>query len=160
MFFCAYSHIHTVWKRNAGLFPTFRFSLLSARISRDAISKLDGLGIEVLLNHKRYLKGDSVLKFTQVKSCHLADLVQTVNERITVYEELTGGFGNVEVVLKERLNGLQRFTVERLEATALEYLLQKHFAKCGGQLIDQTANAEILIADDVLFVLKNLADLK
>ena len=140
--------------------PAFRFSLLPTIASRDVISKLNGFGIEILFNHKRYLKCDSVLKLAQIKSGHLADLVKTVNQRVTVNKELARGLGNVQVVLKERLNSLQRFAVERLETAALEYLLEEHFAKRGGQLIDQAANAEIFVADDILFILKHLANLK
>ena len=157
MFLCTYAHIIQYGSEmpdnsNISLFPTRR--------NRGDISELDGLGIEILFNHERYLKGDSMLKLTQIKAGHLADLIKTVDQGVAVYEKLTRGFGNVEVVLKECLNGLQRFAVERLEAAALEYLLQKHFAKCGGQLIDQAANAKIFVADDVLFVLKYLANLK
>ena len=88
------------------------------------MSKLNGLGIEILFNHERYLKGDSVLKLAQIKAGHLADLVKTVNQGVAVYKKLTRSFGNVEVVLKERLNGLQGLAVERFKAAALEYLLR------------------------------------
>ena len=86
--------------------PTFRFSLLLAISSRSDISEFDGLGIEILFNHECYLEGDSVLELTQVKSCHFANLVKTVNQRVAVYEKFAGSFGDVQIVFKECLNGL------------------------------------------------------
>ena len=93
-----------------------------------------------------------MLKLAQVKARQLADLFKTVYKRVTVYKELTGGFGNVKIVFKEALNGHQRFAVKRLEALLLEYLLQEHLAKRGGQLIDQTADTKILVIDDAPFI--------
>jgi len=124
------------------------------------MSELNGLGAEVLLNHQGNLEGDRMLELAKIKSCQLADLFQTVNQRISVYKELARGFGNVQIIFKEALNGLKGLTVERLEASLLEDLLQKHLAKRGGKLIDQAPNAEIFVADDVLLSLKHLADLK
>ena len=63
------------------------------------ISKLDGLGVEVLFHHQRHLKGDGMLEFAQIQAGQLADLFQTVYERVSVYEQLSGGFGLIEVVL-------------------------------------------------------------
>ena len=97
-----------------------------------------------------------MLKFTQVKTCQLADLLQAVNQRVSVNEELSGGLGHVEVVLEEALNGHQRFTVKGLQTSSLEYLLQEHLAERGGKLIDQAADAEIFIADDILSVSNTL----
>ena len=77
-----------------------------------------------------------------------------------MYKQLSGGFGYVQVILKEALNGHESLTIQGLQASLLEYLLQKHLAQGGGQLIDQSADTQIFIADDVLLVLKYLADLQ
>ena len=50
--------------------------------------------------------------------------------------------------------------VEGLNGAALENFLQEHFAKRGRQLINQTGNAEVVIADNGLFGVEYLADLK
>ncbi len=65
-----------------------------------------------------------------------------------------------QVVLKTGLNGEQRLVVEGLNGAALENFLQEHFAKRGRQLINQTGNAEVVIADNGLFGVEYLADLK
>ena len=54
---------------------------------------------EILLNHERNLEGYCMLKFTQVESRNLANLLKTVNERVSVYKKLSRRLGNVEVVL-------------------------------------------------------------
>ena len=122
-------------------------------------SELGRLRIEIFFHHQCHLKGDGMLKLSQIQAGQLADLLQTVDQGISVHKQLAGGLGNIEVVLKEALNGHQRLAVKRLEASLLENFLQEHLAKRGRQLIDQTADAEVLIADDVLFGLKHLADL-
>ena len=75
-------------------------------------------------------------------------------------EQLSGGLGNVQVIFKETLNGEQRLVVEGLNRAALENFLQEHFAKRGRQLINQAGNAEVVIADNGLFGVEYLADLK
>ena len=52
-------------------------------------SILRGLASEILLDHKRYLKGDSVLEFTEVKTGDLTDLFKSVYESISMYEKLS-----------------------------------------------------------------------
>ena len=63
------------------------------------------LGIQILSDHECHLKGDGMLKFSEVKSCKLADFFQTVNKSISMYKQLSGGFGYVQIVFKEALNG-------------------------------------------------------
>ena len=126
------------------------------RIYQCRLLVLRRLASEILLDHKRYLEGDSVLEFTKVKSCDLADLFKSVYESISMYEKLSGGFGNVKIVIEEALNCHQSLTVERFEASLLENLLKEHFAKSGGKLVDKSADSEVLVADDVLLSLKYL----
>jgi len=52
-------------------------------------SELDGLGNKVSLNHESNLECDSVVKFTKVKTCELTDLFKSVNESVSVYEQLS-----------------------------------------------------------------------
>ena len=73
-------------------------------------------------------------------------------------EELAGGFGNVEVIFKEALNGHQRFAVKRFETALLEHFVHEHFAQRRRQLINESADTEIFIGDDILFGVEDLAD--
>ena len=59
---------------------------------------------QVLLDHQRYLKDDSVVELTQVQAGQLFDLFQTIHQRVAVHEQTTAGFRNVQVVLKEALD--------------------------------------------------------
>ena len=121
---------------------------------------LDGVGCEILLDHEGYLEYDSMVKLAQVKTCELLDLFKAVNKGVSVNKQLAAGFGNVEVILKELLNGEECFLIEILDGALLEYLAQEHLAEGGGKLIDKTGDAEILIADDGLLGVKYLAYFK
>ncbi|MPM26155.1 hypothetical protein SDC9_72656 [bioreactor metagenome] len=57
------------------------------------------------------------------------------------------------------MDGEQRLLVQRVNGILLEDLLQEHLAQCGGKLIDQTADAEVFIVDDVFLRVKDLAHL-
>ena len=87
------------------------------------ILELNGLGVEILLDHQRNLEGDCVLELAEIKSRQLADLFKTVNQRISMNEELTGGLGNVEIIFKEALNRHKCFTVKRFKTALLENFL-------------------------------------
>ena len=119
---------------------------------------LHRLGGQVSLDHERNLECNRMVEFAEVETGELADLFETVYERVSVYEQLSGSLGDVEVVFEEALNGHESFAVERIERTVLEYFLKEHFAEGGGKLINQTADAEIFVADDILFGVEYLAD--
>ena len=101
-----------------------------------------------------------MVELTEVESGHLLYLVQAVNKSITVNKELSRGLGDIEVILKERLNGDQGLAVECLYRSALESLLEIHLAQRCRQLIDKSADAEILVAENGLFDVEHLSDLE
>ena len=72
-------------------------------------------------------------------------------------KQLPGGLGNVQVVLKELVDGEQSFLIQRVDGVLLENLLEEHLAQGSRQLIDQAADTQIFIVDDVLFGVKDLA---
>ena len=72
-------------------------------------------------------------------------------------KQLPGGLGNVQVVLKELMDGEQSFFIQRVDGVLLENLLEEHLAQGSRQLIDQAADTKIFIVDDVLFGVKDLA---
>ena len=74
-------------------------------------------------------------------------------------EQLPSGLGDVQVVLKELVDGEQRLLIQRIDGVLLEHLLQKHLAQGGGQLIDQAADAQILVVDDIALGVEHLAHL-
>ena len=51
-------------------------------------SILDGLGIEVFLNHKRHFEYDGVVKLPQIKARELFDFFKSVNKGVTVNKKL------------------------------------------------------------------------
>ena len=75
-------------------------------------SVLHGAGGEVFLDHEGDLEDDGVIEFTQIQTGQLLDFLQAVHERITVYEQFTRSFGDIEVILEETLNGKERFVIE------------------------------------------------
>lgn len=128
-------------------------------MNRQRLSGTFFAACKVFSNHKRYLKYDRVIELTQVQTGQLFDLLKAVHQRIAVYEQLTRSLGYVQVVLEELLNREQRLLIERVDRTLAEYLGQEHLAQRDRQLINQTANAQILEADDVLLGVKYRTDL-
>ena len=61
---------------------------------------------QILLHHQRHLEGDGVVELPQVQAGELLDLFQTVDQRIAVDKELPGSLGDVQVVLKELVDGV------------------------------------------------------
>ena len=123
-------------------------------------SILDRLCVKILLDHERYLKHDGVVEFPQVEAGELLYLLKSVDKSVSVDKELPRGLGDVEVILKETLDGEKSLVVKALDGSSLEHLSEEHIAQSGGQLIDEACNAEIVIADDGLLGVEYLADLK
>ena len=57
------------------------------------------------------------------------------------------------------MDGEQRLLVQGVDGVLLEDFLQEHLAQRGGQLIDQPADAQVLVVDDVLLRIEDLAHL-
>jgi len=74
-----------------------------------------------------------------------------------VDKQLARCLRNVQVVLKELVDGEQGLLIQGVDGVLLKDLLKEHLAQDGGQLIDQAANAQIFIVDDRLFCIKHLA---
>ena len=55
----------------------------------NVLSELCGFRCKILLNHKGNLEGYCVVKFTKIKAGKLSDLLKTVNEGVSMYEELS-----------------------------------------------------------------------
>lgn len=98
-----------------------------------------------------------MVKLTQIQAGEFADLLQTVNQSIAVDKQLAGSLGNVQAVLKELVDGKQSFLIQGIQRVLLEYFTQENLAQSGGQLVNQTADAQILVVHDALFGIKYLA---
>ena len=92
------------------------------------------------------------------KPCELFDLLQPVDQGVAVDKELPGGLGDVEVVLKEFVNGEKRLLVQGVDGVFLENLREEDLAEGRRQLVDQAADPQVFIAEDALFCLEDLAD--
>ena len=57
------------------------------------------------------------------------------------------------------MDGEQGLLVQGVNGVLLEDLLEEHLAQGGGQLVDQPADAQVLIVDDILFRVEDLAHL-
>ena len=114
-------------------------------------------GRQVLTHHQCHLEHDRMVKLAQVQTGQLFDLLQAVHQSITVHKQLTGSFRNVQIVLKELINGEEGLLIQRIDGILLEHLRQEDIAQGSGQLIDQTADTQIFIIDDALFGIENLA---
>ena len=101
-----------------------------------------------------------MVKLTKIESGKLLYLFKPVNQRIAVYKQLAGRFGDVQIVVEETLNGEKRLMVESLDRALFEYLFEEGLAKGGGQLINKTGYSEIVVADYRFFGIEHLADLK
>ena len=77
--------------------------------------RFDAAGGKVLFDHQRHLEGDGVVELAQVEARELLDLLETVDERISVDEQLSRRFGEDEVVLEELVDRKERLLVERVD---------------------------------------------
>ena len=71
------------------------------------------IGGEVLFDHQRHLEDDGVIEVAQIKTGDLADLFQTVDQRVAVDEQAAAGLGDIQVVLKESLDEETLFTIQK-----------------------------------------------
>ena len=98
-----------------------------------------------------------MVKLAQIQAGQFFDLFQAVNQSVAVDEQLSGGLRNIQIVLKELVDGKERFLIQRIDGVLLEHFAQEDLAQSRGELIDQTANAKILIIDDALLSVEHLA---
>ena len=87
-----------------------------------------------------------MVELAQIQTGQLADLLQTINQSIAVDKQLPGSLGNVQAVLKELIDGKQSLLIQRIQGILLEDFPQENLTQGGGQLINQTANTQILIS--------------
>ena len=72
-----------------------------------------------------------MVKLAQIQAGELLDLLQTVDQGISVDEQLPGSLGNVQVVLKELIDGKQSLLIQAVDGILLEHFAQEDLAQCG-----------------------------
>ena len=102
-------------------------------------------GGQIFPHHQSHLKYDGVVKLTQIQTSQLLDLLKAVHQGVPVDKELTGGFGYIQIVLKELVDGEQSFLIQRINGVLLKYFRKEDVTQCGGKLINQSADTEIFI---------------
>ena len=125
-----------------------------------APSELCGVRSEVFLYHQRDLEDYRVVEFAQVEPGQLLDLVQAVNQRVAVYEQLSGGLGHVQAVLEELLDSEQGLVIEGLNGVLLENFLEEGLAQSGREVVDKSCDTEVVVAYDVLVGVEYLSYLE
>jgi len=101
-----------------------------------------------------------MIELSKIEACQLLDLFEPVYQSISVYEEFSGGLGNVQIVLKELLDRKEGLLVEGLDRALLEYFLEEGLAEGSRQMIDQPCDAEIVVRNDDLIGIENFAYFK
>ena len=69
-------------------------------------------GGQVLADHQRHLEHDGMVELAQVQTRQLLDLFQAVHQSVAMDKQLTGGFGNIQIVLEELIDGKERFLIQ------------------------------------------------
>ncbi len=118
-----FTHKSGAGQKSCAAFSSVSYSLL-------ILNRICG---QIFLNHQSHLEDDSVVELSQIQTGQLLNLLQTVDQGVTVNKQLSGGFRNIQVVLKELLDGKQRFVVQAVDGAFLKDLLEEHFAQGGRQ---------------------------
>ena len=61
-----------------------------------------------------------MVKLTQIQTGQFFNLLQAVHQGIPVNKHLSGGLRDIQVVLKELINGKQGFLIQRIDRAFLE----------------------------------------
>ena len=134
--------------------------MLYLAVKRNFILVFYGICRKIFFDHKCNLENDCMVKLTKIKAGELFDFFKTVNKRVSVDKKLTAGFGNVEVVFEELLDGEKGFLIEAFDGTFFEYFSEEHFAESGGKLIDKSCDAKVIVAYDGFIGIKDFSDFK
>ena len=95
--------------------------------------------------HQCDLESDGVLEDAKIQTGSLLDLVQPVNQCISVNIQLARGLGNIQAVFEELVDRDQSLIVKFIRRLSVEDLLDEHTAERDRQLIDQPADAQIVV---------------
>ena len=105
------------------------------------------------------LKRIASSNFAQIQARNLLDFLQPVYQSVSMDVELARRLRNIEVVLKKRLIVSSVSSSSASMGFFLERFGQEHLAQRCRQLINDAADAEVIIMNDRLLVFKHFADL-
>lgn len=94
-------------------------------------------------------KGQGIFKGTQIKSEFFLYFLEAVHKGVAVDIKLSGGFGKIQVVLKEGADNGKGFVVQGIQRFAAKHLLDKHFAHRYRKLIDQSSDSKFAVAENI-----------
>ena len=77
-----------------------------------------------------------------------------------MHKQLPGGFGNVQVVFKELVDGCEHFLIQFLRNGVTENLLDENSAQVNGKLVNQTSYSQCAVRHNILFRVENLANIQ
>ena len=100
-----------------------------------------------------------MVKLSHVKAGDFLNLLKSVHKSISVYIKLSGGLGNIQVILKELIYVFKSILIQSFNGVFLKFFVLEHLAESGRQLIDNAAQAQSLIVNDGLFAFKDSAHL-
>ena len=75
-----------------------------------------------------------------------------------MYVELSGCFGEIQVIFKESADDRQRLTVDRIKRLITEDFFDEHLANRDRELVDQTPDTKGTISEYSTFSIKDLTD--
>ena len=70
------------------------------------------------------------------------DFIQPIDQCVSVDKQLSGGFRDVQRILKKFVDGCQCLLIKIIRRSAIKDLTDKHLAKRHGKLIDQTPDTQ------------------
>ena len=71
-----------------------------------------------MLYHDRDLEEDCILKLAQIQARDLLDFLQPVYQSVSMDVELARRLRNVEIVLKEAIDRVERVLIKRLDGVS------------------------------------------
>ena len=72
-------------------------------------------------------------------------------------EQLSGGLGHIQAVLEKFIDRGQCLFIEIIRAFAAKDLTNEHLAQRNGQLIDQAADSQLTVRDNISLIEEDLA---
>ena len=98
---------------------------------------------QITQHHERNVKRQGILKVSHVQARDFLHLLNPVNKRIAVHEELPGGFRNIEIILKKFLNRIEYLFINFFRnLISAKYLPYEDPAQIFRKLIDQSADSQ------------------
>ena len=77
-----------------------------------------------------------------------------------MYIKLSGSLREIQVIFEKCTDGDQGFFINRVQSFFVKNLINEHFADRNRKLVDQSADAQLVITEYILLCLEDLAHFK